>query len=327
MLKIGLIGVGKMGEYHAKNLKEISQEYEVEFSGIYDINNERSNFISSKYNIHNFYSLKEILNHSDIISCAASTINHYELGKKVLLSGKHLLIEKPFTHSLKYAEELANIAKQKNLIIQVGHVERFKGGIIELQKQSYDDLISISSNRLNLYRSINNYKTGVILDLMIHDIDIVLNIAKSDISYVDASAKSIYTDFEDFAHALLVFKNGITASLTSTRNSFNQERNLTLLEKDKTIKLNYDSQELSIYSNIQEAEDEDHDKIHYHRGAFVSNLKIHTPNALKEELLHFIRCCENKEKPKFSTENDLEVLSIAFQILDKAKRFNDFKLI
>lgn len=324
MVKIGVVGVGHMGEYHVNILKYLDKIGEVKFVGIYDINKKRMKEISNKYNVEMYNSDEELYKNVDAIICAVWSTQHYNVAKKALESNLNVLIEKPFSHLYNNAYELADIAKKKNLIIQIGHVERFNGAIVELRKKYIKEPIFIEARRYGLFTD-KKKDTGVILDLMIHDIDIILNLANSEIDNFDAFATSVYTDFEDIANATFYFKNNCIATIVASRASYIKKRTLDIAQKSNYIFLNYDTQEIEIYRKSNTIFEVDQKEILYHRGAFIEKISVHVENALKDEILHFINCVEGKEKPLFPIENDLVTLKLALSLIKKASMKSKFK--
>ncbi|MCX8058140.1 MAG: Gfo/Idh/MocA family oxidoreductase [Spirochaetes bacterium] len=324
MVKIGVIGVGHMGEYHTNILKYLDKIGDIKFVGIFDINKKRMKEISNKYNVKYFNSDEELYKEVDAIICAVWSTEHYKVAKKALEFDVNILIEKPFSHLYNLAYELANLAKKKNLIIQIGHVERFNGAIVELRKKYVKEPILIEARRYGLFTE-KKKDTGVILDLMIHDIDIILNIANSEIVDFDAFATSVYTEFEDIANAIFYFKNNCIASVIASRASYIKKRTLDIAQKSNYIFLNYDTQEIEIYRKSNTIFEVDQKEILYHRGAFIEKISVHVENALKDEIIHFINCVEGKEKPLFPIENDLNTLMLTLSVIKKASKKSKFK--
>jgi|YNPMSStandDraft_1061717.scaffolds.fasta_scaffold00098_9 predicted dehydrogenase len=324
MIKVGIIGVGHMGEYHVNILKYLEKLGLIKFSGIYDINHKRMNEISKKYEVNQFSSDDKLFHASDAIICAVWSTSHYDIAKKALESGVNVLIEKPFAHLYKYGCELYELSRKKNLIVQIGHVERFNGAVVELRKKYVKDPIFIEARRYGLFSN-KKKDTGVILDLMVHDIDIISNITNSNIIHFDAYASSVYTDYEDIANAIFYFDNNCIANVISSRASYIKKRTLDIAQKTNHIFLNYDTQEIEIYRKSNTLFEVDQKEILYYRGSFIEKISVHVENALKDELIHFINCVEGKEKPLFSLEADLKTLEIALLLIKKAAEKSKFK--
>lgn len=324
MINIGVIGTGHMGEYHVAILKYLHDNQKVNFKGIYDINPRRLEQVSEKYNIKAYESADKLLEDVDAVNIAVWTSRHYEVTKNALLHDVNVLVEKPFAHLYGLAEEVAELANKKNLILQVGHVERFNGAVVELRKKYIKNPIYFDAKRFA--PKIDKIRdTGVILDLMVHDIDIILNLNNSKLTFVNGFAKKIYTEFEDFATALLGFEDGSFATITSSRASFIKQRSLEISQKSNFIKLNYDTQEIEIYRKSSTLFEVDQREIIYHRGSFIEKIAVYVENALRDEIVHFINCVEKKEQPLVENENDLFVLKTTLKVLKNAAEKTNFK--
>lgn len=312
-VKIGIIGVGRMGTYHANVLSILNND--IEFIGVYDIDAERQSYIAEKYNTHAYNTAEELLDDVEGICIAVPTRLHYEVAKKALLSGVHTLIEKPIACAVKEAEELVQIAKEKELIFQVGHVERFKGAVVELKK-IVDNPYLIEARRLSPWMD-KDWDTGVVLDLMIHDIDIVLGLIKSEVKHIDAIGKVVKSDYEDVASALLQFENGIIASITASRLSETRIRSMAISQNEAFIYLNFESQDINIYRGASASFFVSQKEITYKQESIVERVLVQKENALKEELQHFARCILGEIDPLVGGDDDIKTLSIALQIIDK----------
>lgn len=324
MINVGVIGTGHMGEYHVAILKYLHNNQKVNFVGICDINAKRLEQVSKKYEVKAFNNADELLEKIDAVNIAVWTSKHYEVTKNALLHNVNVLVEKPFAHLYGLADEVANLAKKKNLVLQVGHVERFNGAVVELRKKYIKNPIYFEAKRFSP-KSDKVRDTGVILDLMVHDIDIILNLNNSKLIFVNGFAKKIYTEYEDFATALLGFEDGSFATITSSRASFVKQRALEISQKSNFIKLNYDTQEIEIYRKSSTLFEVDQREIIYHRGSFIEKIAVYVENALRDEIVHFINCVEGKEKPLVENENDLFVLKTTLQVIKKAGEKNNFK--
>ncbi len=318
MVKIGVIGVGHMGEYHVNVIKLLESLGLVKFSGIYDINPTRMHFISSKYNIKEYKSAQELLKNVDCVTCAVNTNQHFIVAEEVLKSKVNLLIEKPFTTKYGEAERLVELAKKYDLKLQVGHIERFNGVIQELKKKYLKKTFYIEATRMNPYGK-KERDSGVILDLMVHDIDIILNYFDEEIKQISCFAKRIYTPYEDFAVADILFSSGLIANFKCSRASFIKNRTLAIAQESNYLFLNYDTKEIEIYKDTSTRFEVDQKELIYYRGGFVERITIHEENALKDEIVHFINTVEGKEPQEFNNENDLLVLKTALNIIKTAK--------
>jgi len=310
-VKVGIIGVGKMGTYHANVLSALNKD--VEFVGVYDINRKRSEIIARRYNIKYFETMDDILENVDAVCIAVPTKYHFEVAKKTLEEDKHTLLEKPIARTVEEARELVKIAEERGLIFQVGHVERFKGAVTELRKIVNDPYL-IEARRLSPWIN-KDWDTGVVLDLMIHDIDIVLSLIKSNVVHIDAVGKRVKSLYEDVASALLQFENGAIASITSSRLSETRIRAMAISQDKAFIYLNFETQDINIYRGASASFFVSKKEITYKHETIVERVLVQKENALKEELVHFIECIKGETKPIITGEDDVKTLSVTIDII------------
>ncbi|MGB9664940.1 MAG: Gfo/Idh/MocA family protein, partial [Ignavibacteria bacterium] len=188
-IRIGIVGVGHLGKLHLKNL--LGQNSAV-CSGIFDIEKEKSKSIADEFKVRSFENLNDLFNSSDAVIIATTTSNHFEVGKAALENNLHIFIEKPITSTIEEAEELIKLSKEKNKFIQVGHIERFNPAILALEKYELTPMF-IQSDRLSQFNP-RGTDVAVVLDLMIHDIDIILNLVKSEVDKIDANGVAVVSD-------------------------------------------------------------------------------------------------------------------------------------
>ena len=241
MLKVGVVGVGHLGQHHARKFQTIEN---CQMVGIYDAKPERAAEISEKLGVKSFASYDELLDAVDAIDIAATTTYHYALAKPALLKGKHIFLEKPITSELSQAQELMELAKAQNLKIQVGHIERFNPVILAVEEQIKDPMF-IESHRLSTFHH-RGTDVPVVLDLMIHDIDLILDFVKSPIKQIHASGIGILTPSIDIANARLEFENGAIANVTSSRVSLKQERKIRFFQKDAYFSMDFVAKQVTI---------------------------------------------------------------------------------
>ncbi len=312
-VKIGVVGVGRMGTYHANVLSTMNQE--IDFAGVYDIDEVRSHFIAEKYNTYTYSSMEDLLNEVDAICIAVPTKLHYEVARKALAADVHTLVEKPLSSTIEEASGLVKTAKERNLMFQVGHVERFKGAVVELRKIVESPYL-VEARRLSPWIE-KDWDTGVVLDLMIHDIDIVLSLIKSEVSSIDCMGSRLRSGFEDIASAVLQFENGAIANITSSRLSETRIRTMSVSQDKAFITLDFESQDINIYRGASASFFVSQSEITYKQESFVERVKVQKENALKEELLHFIDCILGRTDPIVSGEDDIKTLDITLRIIDK----------
>jgi len=320
-IKIGIIGVGRMGNYHANVLTTLN--HNVEFVGVYDIDTDRSTDVAEKYGTRAFDSIEALFSDAQGVCIAVPTHLHYEIAKAALSEGVHTLVEKPVACSVAEAQDLVKTAEDRGLIFQVGHVERFKGAVLELRNIVQDPYL-VEARRLSPWFN-KEWDTGVVLDLMIHDIDIVLSLIKSEVSHIDAVGKSVKSSHEDIASAVLQFKNGAIANITSSRLSETRVRTMSISQQNAFVNLNFETQDINIYRGssarffvVSQRE------IDYKQEFFVERVLVQKENALKEELQHFADCIAGRADPIVSGEDDIKTLEITLEIVkginEKMKR-------
>ena len=241
-VNISLIGVGRMGQFH---LNVINQINSINLKGIYDADENHLNEVSNKYNINKFSSLDEAIDNSDAVIIASPTKFHFEIAKKALEKGKHVLVEKPMTETYIQAKELQEIVNKKNLILQVGHVERFNGAVQELH-HIIEKPYLIEARRLAPFTP-RITDVGVVFDIMIHDLDIVTSLVKKPVIRFSASGKRVRTNNEDIASALLEFEDETIATISASRITQEKIRTLAISTQDAYFILDYATQDITIH--------------------------------------------------------------------------------
>ncbi|MCB5259932.1 MAG: Gfo/Idh/MocA family oxidoreductase [Candidatus Cloacimonetes bacterium] len=241
MLKIGVVGVGHLGQHHARKFMAIK---DASLSGIYDKKSSRAKDIAKTLNAARFESYDALLDVCDAVDIAATTSSHYELAVKALNAGKHIFLEKPITGKLEEAYELLELADKNNLKIQVGHIERFNPVIMKVENEIKDPVF-IESTRISTFHS-RGTDVPVVLDVMIHDIDLILSFVHSPIKQIHASGIGILTPSIDIANARIEFENGAIANVTSSRVSLKQERKIRFFQKDCYITLDFQSKQAKV---------------------------------------------------------------------------------
>jgi predicted dehydrogenase len=310
MLRIGVVGTGHMGKYHINTLSTIP---DISFVSICDKDEQTLKELSERYGVKAYTDYKKFLNSVDATIIAVPTYLHYKFASEAINMGKHVLLEKPMTKTIYFAEKLFELAMKKNVVLQVGHVERFNGAVQEL-KNIVKNPHLIQAQRMSPKSRITD--VGVVLDLMIHDIDIVLLLAGSNLIDISAYGSRVYSSFEDIASATLYFENGTIAHIAASRITENKIRNLAISQQGSYIFLNYDTQEITItrqpvsdYTVLKE-------EIKYKQEFVVEKVYVHKENALRLEQMHFIECIKDGKEPKFSPEDDLAAHRVAKKITD-----------
>lgn len=315
-LKLGIIGIGHMGQYHVNVASTLKNKFIL--TGIYDIDTEKVKEISEKYETKSYPSAEQLFDDIDAVIIAVPTYLHYKYTSMALDRNTHVLVEKPVTENIEHARELSLNAKRRGLVFQVGHVERFNGAVQELHKIVANPLI-IETRRLVPY-SERIKDVGVVLDLMIHDIDIVMNIVNSPVVSVQASGGSVFSDFEDYAAAVLQFESGCVASVIASRITQRKIRTLSISQEKSYIFLDYTTQDIHIHRQASQAYLLTKEEIKYSQESFVEELFVHKENPLKHEHEYFHNCIVNNVKPIGSSNFDIRILEIALEIQNKVRK-------
>lgn len=301
-MKVAVIGVGNLGQHHVRVYNEIE---EVDSVFAVDIDKEKLERISKKFKVKVSNDYRDVIGEVDAASIVTPTPSHYEITKELLLGGIHCMVEKPMVTELTHADELIEIAKDKNLILQVGHVERFNPVIHEAQKYIKEPKY-IESYRLGPYDT-KVKDVSVVLDLMIHDLDVVLALIQDEIVSIDAFGAKVLSEHEDMVKVRIKFKNGCVADFAASRLTKARYRKIRIFQPDAYISLDYPTQRLKIMRKKT-----DHVKSMDDIEVIIPKIEKHEP--LKKELIHFINCVKNNEKPLIDGETAKRILKIGLDI-------------
>ncbi|MDR0676776.1 MAG: Gfo/Idh/MocA family oxidoreductase [Elusimicrobiota bacterium] len=316
MIKVGVVGVGRLGQHHARNyaFENIKNSNLV---AVCDVDEETTKKIAKKFKVDYFSDYKNFLGKVDAVSIVVPTHLHFEVAKFFLSHKIHCLVEKPITTTLQEAQELIDIAYKNDLILQVGHIERFNPAIIEIQKFIKNPKY-IDVNRLGTYsQRVSNI--SVVLDLMVHDLDMVLFLTNSEVEKVDAAGTKVISETEDIANVRIKFKNGCVANISASRVSMEKLRKIRLFQSESYISLNYEDQSFKIYTKNPKVE-----KIQD-----LSDIKIEKFKPKKNveplflELTDFIYCIINHKNPKVDGKHGYNALKLALEVREKIKEFSD----
>ncbi len=308
-VKAGIIGVGHMGQYHVGAYMEI---HFVDVVGVADINEERLKAVRRQYDIQGFTDYRELLPLVDVVTVAVPTREHFRVAKDAIEAGVHVLVEKPIAPNLEEARELFRLAKERGVALHVGHVERYNGAVQELMKIVTNPLL-VEARRLGPFVK-RVQDDGVVLDLMIHDIDIVLGLVKSEVKHIEASGISYYTDKGDVALVHLTFESGCVATLTASRVTQNKIRTMAVSQDDFYVFLNFTEQDIHIHRQASSEARRTRDELRYKQSSIIEQVFVHKENPLKLEILDLINCGLNHQCPIVSVERELKSLSIALEI-------------
>jgi len=327
---VAVLGTGSLGQHHVRIYSELAAAGLVELTGIFDSQPHAAAKIAEKYKTRIFGSIAEAAAASDAINIVTPTVTHFEIAKQLLELGKHVLVEKPMTDTAENAAELVQLARQKNCMLQVGHIERFNPVFNYLLAAAPEPRF-IETQRLSPFPA-RSTDIGVVLDLMIHDLDIVLAFVKSPVAHVDAVGIPVLSKSEDIANARLRFANGCVANLTVSRVSVKKMREIRVFsggESPSYISLDYRTQEGFIHRMARSGENESSALTKLLALAGSNNsvvsefggkkivrepVPITKDEPLKLELLSFIECIREKHAPVVSGESAKRALDLAFEI-------------
>jgi predicted dehydrogenase len=335
-LQVAVIGVGSLGKEHARIYAELAAAGQIRFAGVHDVSPQQAAKIAEKYQVPAFASLNEALLAAEAFSVVTPTPTHFELAKTILAAGKHLLVEKPMTDNAAHAAGLVQLAREKNSVLQVGHVERFNP-VLKYLEQVATDPRFIETHRLSPFPR-RSTDIGVVLDLMIHDLDVVLGFVRSPLASVDAVGIPVLSRSEDIANARLRFANGCVANLTASRVSPEKMRKIRVFSggaETSYVSLDYQKQEGFIYRVAREGEQEssflkklllgkDSAIVSEFAGRKVVRepVPIEKEEPLKLELQDFIRCVQARLTPKVSGAVAKRSLDLAFEITRQIQAAN-----
>lgn len=316
MIKAGVIGAGHLGKIHLR-LLETSKRYKL--IGFYDSNNKNAKVLSIEKGYRLFDSIEELIEACDMIDIVTPTLFHHEVSLKAIAKKKHIFIEKPIANSVAEAEKITIAAKEQGVLGQVGHVERFNPAF-KAARHAVTNPMFIESHRLAEFNP-RGTDVPVVLDLMIHDIDILLSIVKSKVKIVSASGVSVISNTPDIANARIEFENGCVANLTASRISLKKMRKTRFFQKDAYISVDFLEKKVEIVK-MKEAPEKPEDFAMILQNAegqkkeiYFENPIIDNSNAILEELETFSNAIENKTLPVVSLENGTTALKLAYQIM------------
>lgn len=319
MLKVGIIGVGHLGKFHLNNWLKIK---DVTLSGFYDPDDANATAVAEKFNIRRFLSIEELIDASDALDIVAPTDQHFVLCEKAVRKGKHVFVEKPMCAEMEEASALVKLVKEANVKLQVGHVERFNPAFLAVKNEELNPMF-IEVHRLAQFNP-RGTEVSVILDLMIHDIDIILHLVKSDVKSIHANGVSVITDTPDIANVRIEFNNGCVANLTSSRISMKKMRKIRLFQKDAYIGIDFLEKKAEII-RMKTGNDQDAFCFDLETGKGTKTIAVFNPeiienNAIQSELESFVDAILHN-KPIAVTEVDgLRAMEVAHQILEKIER-------
>ncbi len=305
-LRVAVIGTGYLGKYHVEKYARMD---DVELVGVVDIDTSEAKNVAEKYFTRAYSSHLDLLNKVDAVSVVVPTPNHFAVSKDFLAHDVDVMIEKPMTTTLEEADQLIEVAESRDLIIQVGHLERFNPAVLALNGVVNGPMF-IESHRLSIYHE-RATDVSVVLDLMIHDIDIISSFVRSEIKTIHAAGIPVVSEHVDIANARLEFGNGCVANVTASRISTKNERKIRLFQRDAYISVDFANHEITIIKQ--------NDKV---RNSLIPGMEINQlcftrSDALEEELKAFVRSVKRRETPEVNGQVGRQALKIALNIMEQ----------
>ncbi|MDT0646047.1 Gfo/Idh/MocA family oxidoreductase [Zunongwangia sp. F260] len=316
MLKVGVLGAGHLGKIH---LKLLNQSEKFDLIGFYDANEENASKIEEEFGYKKFSSLDDLIKSVEVVDVVTPTLSHFEVAKKVISAGKHLFIEKPITNTFEEAQELIKLAKKYNVKGQVGHVERFNPAFQAVVSRIENPMF-IEAHRLAEFNP-RGTDVPVVLDLMIHDIDAILSVVKSEVKNISASGVSVISDTPDIANARIEFENGCVANLTASRISLKNMRKSRFFQRDAYISVDFLEKKCEVVKmkDVPENPDDYAMILQNAEGVkkqiYFDNPSVSPNNAILQELETFADAINNNTEPIVTLEQGARALKVANQVI------------
>ena len=320
MLKAGVLGAGHLGKIH---LKLLQQSTNYDLVGFFDANQEAAAAIEAEFGYKSFPSMESLIDACDMVDVVTPTLFHFECGKKVIEAGKHLFIEKPITHTVEEADALRDLAKKHGVRGQVGQVERFNPAFMAVSHM-IDKPMFIEAHRLSEFNP-RGTDVSVVLDLMIHDIDAILSVVKSDVKRVHASGVTVISETPDIANARIEFENGCVANLTASRISMKTMRKARFFQKDAYISVDFLEKKCEVVKmKDAPANPDDFAMILTNaegvkKQIYFDNPEVDANNAILDELNSFAEAIKNDRTPEVSLSQGADALRVAMQVIENFK--------
>ena len=316
MLKIGVFGTGHLGKFHLNNWKEIEG---VELVGFYDPNDAIAREVVEKYGLKRYTNENELIEACDAIDVVTPTQFHFAVCEKAIKKSKHVFVEKPMAHTMEEAKNLVKLAQESKIKFQVGHVERFNPAFLAAKTLQLNPMF-IEVHRLAQFNP-RGTEVSVILDLMIHDIDVILSLVNSDVKHISASGVAVMTETPDIANVRIEFDNGCVANLTSSRISMKKMRKIRLFQKDAYIVIDFLEKKTEVIK-LKQPGDENVFSFDIETPNGVKTIAIASPpipevNAIRRELEEFVAAIRNNTQPVVNEIDGYRALEVAHQILQK----------
>lgn len=322
MLRIGVLGAGHLGKIHIKQIQSLSQVYQL--VGFYDQNPETAAQVEAELGAKSFASMDDLIQAVDVVDVVTPTLHHFECASKALRASKHVFVEKPLANTMQEAKDLIQLAKEASMKVQVGHVERFNPAF-KAALPYLNQPLFIETHRLAQFNP-RGTDVSVVLDLMIHDIDIVLSVVKSTVKKISTSGVAVVSDTPDIANARIEFDNGCVANLTASRISLKNMRKSRFFQRDAYISVDFFKRSTEVVRLKEVEGDPDPLAVLLELGEgkptkqiYFENPKVDESNAIQEELLSFANAINEDKLPLVDIEDGFAALNIAHQIADKLK--------
>ena len=310
-LRVGVVGAGYLGRFHTEKYARMD---DVELVGVVDIDKSQAEEVAGRFNTKAYLHHKHLFGKVDAVSIVVPTPAHFSVAKDFLENNIDVLIEKPMSETTEQADELIDFAKSKNLIIQVGHLERFNPAVVAL-RDIINQPMFIESHRLSIYKD-RCTDVSVVLDLMIHDIDIILNFVRSEIVNIHAAGIPVISGHVDIANARLEFKSGCVANVTASRISTKNERKIRLFQKDTYISVDFANQGITVIQRNDKVEGG------LIPGMEINQLSFAKGDALEDELKSFVKTVRRRENPEVTGQMGRDALKIALSIMEQIRDIN-----
>ncbi len=316
MLKVGIFGVGHLGKFHINNWKEIAG---TKLVGFFDPSNENAHAVTEQYGLKRYMDEEKLIDACDIIDVIAPTDQHFSICMQAIRKGKHVFVEKPLSNTIQEGRDLVSMVREANIKMQVGHVERFNPAYLAIGNMNLNPMF-IEVHRLAQFNP-RGTEVSVILDLMIHDIDIILSLVKSDVKNISASGVAVMTETPDIANVRIEFHNGCVANLTSSRISMKKMRKMRLFQKDAYLGIDFLEKKTEIIKLKQPSDENvfsfDIETQNGKKTIAIASPTIEPLNAIKLELQAFVDAINNNTPTIVSEIDGFLAMEVAHQILDK----------
>ncbi len=320
-IRVGVIGAGRMGLHHCRIYSSLRQ---VNFAGIFDIDDQAASRASSRYNIPTAKSVYDLLEQVDAVSIATPTPPHFELVMQCLEKGVNVLVEKPLTETLEQAQEITRVAEASSLIVQVGHIERFNPTYKELKNVIENMVVlAINFNRLSPYKG-SNTDVDVVLDLMTHDLDLVLDLIQEEPAHINATGLKVFSDNLDHAVVQLSFLSSPLVTITASRVTEQKIRGINVTAQGAYIEADLMNKNIEVHRRSSgEYLNQNSSNVKYHQESIVERILVPQVEPLFGEIEDFINCISNEKSPRVSARDGMNALQLAFTVRDLINQDQD----